>query len=234
MSVRRAFHWLILAVLVGTQTLVGVVAAHATAADNTPVVVVFDATDDAACRSWIGSPEHEMPCTPGSVISSYVTTAHTAKQQQLRHVYVETGNKANDRRTERQLVQALRKELAGQQPQPLACVQRGPITKGGSYRADVGNPNSPWVEYKFEYKVWNNCSVTDIWDWSRTTLGSTEWERSCSRANQVVCRDRNIIINANWSQQWWIDNTDVNQEYWHISDYCVLCRENYGINTFTN
>lgn len=232
MSLHLTFRWLVL--LVGTYTVAGSVAAHADVAGNMPVVVVFDATEAAACRSWIGSPAHETPCAPGSVISSYVTTPQVVKQQQLKHFYVETGNNADDTRTERRLVQALRHEIAGQRPQPLACVQRGPITKGGSYKADFTDANSPRVEYTFEYKAWNTCSVTDIWDWSRTTFGSTEWERSCSWANQVVCRDRNVILNVNWSQQWWIDNTDVNQEYWHISDYCVLCKENYGINTFTN
>ena len=81
MSFHVTFPWLVLVLLVGTYTLAGSAAAHADVSGNTPVVVVFDATEAAACRSWIGSPAHETRCAPGSVISSYVTTAQVVKQQ---------------------------------------------------------------------------------------------------------------------------------------------------------
>jgi hypothetical protein len=91
-----------------------------------------------------------------------VTTYQEAKKRKVKYYYIETGDQEKDKQVERQFVKELRKDIVGPRYQPMACVQSGLITKGGSYKADFNDPNSPRVEYKFEYKVWNTCSVTDV------------------------------------------------------------------------
>jgi hypothetical protein len=225
----------------------GVVQAEkAELSDVTPVIIAEDKTKESDCKSFVGSPQNEQPCKPGSVIFARQTTYSEVKARGINKYSILTNNAKMNEQLQDKLVADARDALVGSSPDaqgtslnesfhPQAvCTQKG-FWVGSNYLSNPNNAASTRIFWEMKYTRQADCRITQIVDRGKVSQLTYVWWRSCVNTG-ADCTNRSIIMDAiDWKPrppawQGMAFDSFFGREYWHISDKaCTLCGQPYGL-----
>lgn len=208
--------------------------------DTTPVIIAEDKTKEADCKAFVGSPQNQQPCKPGSVIFARQTTYREVKAHGIQQYVLLTRDAHLNQQLQDELVTRTRQAIVGSSPDgaaesitPAACTQKG-FWVGSNYQSDPKNAASIRIFWEMQYTREADCRITHIVDRGKVSQLTYVWWRSCVNAGSD-CTNRSIVMDAvDWKPrppawQGMAFDSFFGREYRHVSDKpCTLCGQPYG------